>query len=260
MSIVINNSNLEDIIKLNIQIKDEISSLIDNLNIRYNASGVSNKDGLAFKILKNFNLIQVPINDEHFGGAVYLKDNLKIPIINTAQPRVYQYFVAWHEIYHLIYESTECELHTISTDIDLNERKANCFSANIMIGNVYEYYYSLDDEDFINRIIKCIDLYKSPYKAILIHLYESAITYNDSKLKKLIIEHFSEKPNLVERFEELELDTSLVIPSYIVNFSGIDRLIQNKIKENPDVNYHTDNYNFLIKLKKRFKELSRGKK
>jgi hypothetical protein len=37
-------------------------------------------------------------------------------------------------------------------------------SKNVFFGNVYDYYYSLDDEDFIDRIIKCMDVYKAPYK------------------------------------------------------------------------------------------------
>lgn len=43
----------------------------------------------------------------------------------------------------------------------------------LMLGNVYNYYNSLSEEDnFINKIIYCMDLYKGPYKAILINLYE----------------------------------------------------------------------------------------
>lgn len=117
--------------------------------------------------------------------------------INTAQPRVYQYFVAWHEVYHLVYDSNlPDEMHNITVDMKMNERKADYFAASVLLGNVYEYYHALEDEDFTNRIIRCMDLYKAPYKAVLIHLFEKAVTlYNDLQLKELILEHFDHKPD-----------------------------------------------------------------
>ena len=91
--------------------------------------------------------------------------------------------------------------------MELNERKADYFASMVMLGNVYNYYNSLDDEDsFINRIIYCMDLYKAPYKApykaILINLYEAVKNNNNSNLKKLILDNFDNKPmDLVEKFQ-----------------------------------------------------------
>ena len=91
--------------------------------------------------------------------------------------------------------------------MDLNERR-DYFAAKMIFGNVYDYYYSLDDEDFIDRVIKCMDVYKAPYKAVLIELFEEAVTkYNDLDLKEKILEHFDNKPDdLVQKFIDLELD------------------------------------------------------
>lgn len=259
MSDIITSENLEQLIELNRTIKDEVSSMVDNLHIRHNASGITNKENLALKILRDNNLIQIPVEDEYWGGAVFVKDDLRIPIINTAQPRVYQYFVAFYEVYHLLYDSNiPGEMHNITADMKMNERMADYFAASVLLGNVYEYYHSLEDEDFVNKIIRCMDLYKAPYKAVLIHLFEKAvIIYNDVKLKQLILQHFDQKPdNMVERFELLELDSGLVKATNLVSLGGLDKLIMKKVKENPDTTYHESNYKFLMQLKERMTKLA----
>jgi hypothetical protein len=148
------------------------------------------------------------------------------------------------------------ETHNIAVDMDLNERRADYFAAKMIFGNVYDYYYSLDDENFIDRVIKCMDVYKAPYKAVLIELFEEAVTkYNDLDLKEKILEHFDNKPDdLVQKFIDLELDSELVKPSFVVSLGGLEKKIQNAMKENPDVSHHKDNYQFLLKLKSKIKK------
>ncbi len=261
MSELITSKNLEQVIEKNKLIKDDILRLMHDFTVRFNKSAVTVQDKLSFSVLKEHHLIQIPIDDEYWGGAIITKGKIKIPVINTAQPRVYQYFVAWHEIYHLFYDlSLGDDTHNIAVDMDLNERKADYFAAKMIFGNVYDYYYSLDDEQFIDRVIKCMDVYKAPYKAVLIELFEEAVTkYNDLDLKEKILEHFDNKPeNLVENFIDLELDAELVKPSYIVSLGGLERKIQNAIKENQDISYHKDNYQFLLMLKNKIKKEVEG--
>ncbi|MEY8763882.1 MULTISPECIES: hypothetical protein [Clostridium] len=133
----------------------------------------------------------------------------------------------------------------------LNERKADYFAARMLLGDVYRYYYSLENDKFINKIVRCMNVFKAPYKAVLIQLYEDAIdVFNDIGLKRLVIENFDKKPeNLIELFEKLELDTDLVKPSNIISFGGLDKKIELLSKKEPDVDYHKDNLKFLNKLK-----------
>ncbi|MBE0068587.1 ImmA/IrrE family metallo-endopeptidase [Thermoanaerobacterium thermosaccharolyticum] len=261
MSELITRKNLEQVIEKNKLIKDDISRLIKDFTVRFNKSGVTGQDKLSFSVLKENHLIQIPIDDEYWGGAIITKGNIKIPVINTAQPRVYQYFVAWHEIYHLLYDlNLSEETHNIAADMDLNERRADYFAAKMIFGNVYDYYYSLDDEDFIDRVIKCMDVYKAPYKAVLIELFEEAVTkYNDLDLKEKILKHFDSKPkDLVQKFIDLELDAELVKPSYVVSLGGLEKKIQSVMKENLDVSYHKDNYQYLLTLKRKIKKVVEG--
>ena len=135
--------------------------------------------------------------------------------------------------------------------MELNERKADYFASMVMLGNVYNYYNSLDDEDiFINRIIYCMDLYKAPYKAILINLYEAAKNNNNSNLTKLILDNFDNKPiDLVKKFQELGLDDELVKPSNVVSIGNLERKIKKAMEDGSEALFHESNLDYLKQLK-----------
>ncbi|GMQ59057.1 hypothetical protein AN1V17_34540 [Vallitalea sediminicola] len=258
MSDIITSENLNEVIQMNKKIKDDVLRLVNETKVRFNTSVVTSTDKFAFKILKENNLIQIPIKDKYFGGAIIVKNKLTIPVINTAQPRVYQYFVAWHEIYHLFYDNNiKDKSHEIKIDMVMNERIADYFAANMILGNVYDYYYSLDDDNFIDRIMKCMDIYKAPYKAILIKLYEDSYwKYDDRKLMKSILDNFDNQPNnLISKFEELGLDSELVRPSNIFDIIDLEKEIIKSINNNPDVTYHEENYKHLLNIKKTVKKI-----
>lgn len=258
MSDLITSNNLHEVIEKNTQIKDEIlyykERLLTDLNLN---NVVKAEEKLAFQILKDNGLIQLPIKDQFWGGAIYIKENKKIPVLNTAQPRVYQYFVAWHEVYHLLYDKDFMNnSHNISINMELNERKADYFASTIMLGNVYNYYNSLQEDNFINKIIYCMDLYKSPYKAILINLYEAANSNNNTELEKLILDNFDNKPiDLVKKFQELELDDELVKPSYVVSIGNLERKIKEAMKVDPEASSHQSNLDYLKQLTENIKKL-----
>ncbi|MEZ0118540.1 UNVERIFIED_ORG: hypothetical protein ABRZ91_002497 [Heyndrickxia coagulans] len=97
----------------------------------------------ALQILKKPLLIQLPIPDPDWGGAIReLPNGEKVPVINTAQPRLYQYFICWHEIYHLTEDNLPVVSHEISTEFDLTERKADYFASQMLISkDLYPYFY-----------------------------------------------------------------------------------------------------------------------
>lgn len=259
MSRYITSSNLDEVIEENKKIKNEINNLKNHFFINHNKVGILGAEKLVFETLKkNYTLLQIPIPDEHYGGAIIVKGMFKIPLINSAKPRVYQYFVAWHEIYHLLYDTNLTKgKHVVQAEeMELNERKADYFAAKMLLGDVYKYYYSLEDDEFINKIAKCMDIFKAPYKAILIELYEEATSvYNDIKLKKLVKDNFDNNTrNLIDVFEKLELDTDLLKPSNIISFGNLDKKIEFLSKEENDVEYHKDNIKFLNKLRDMIKK------
>ncbi|WPX08832.1 ImmA/IrrE family metallo-endopeptidase [Anaerocellum danielii] len=258
MSELITLDNLHQVIETNKLIKEEITQIVHDFNKKYEKFKKFSHEKISFSILRENHLIQIPIDDKYWGGAIIKKDKLKIPVINTAQPRVYQYFVAWHEIYHLLYDLNLNEgTHNITIDMELNERKADYFAAKMIFNNnLYEYYYSIEDDYFLNKIIKCMDVFKAPYKAVLVELFEkAALEYNDLKLQQDIVSHFDNKPNLIEKFKELELDLELIQPSYVISFGGLEKTIEEQIRCCPDETFHLDNYEFLSRLKNKIEEI-----
>ena len=93
-------------------------------------------------------------------------------------------------------------------------------------------------------------MYKAPYKSILVKLYECGDRYKNEELKNLCLEYIDKKPaNLIEKFEEIGLDSELVRPSNLVKLGNIESLIEKEIEANPQVTYHEDNRKYLEKLK-----------
>ena len=88
----------------------------------------------------------MPIEDKYWSGAIFVKDEKIIPVINTALPRANQYFTAWHEIYHLIFDKVSFD-HFIETDNTLEERKAEYFAACMLLNGVDRYFTELPEAD-----------------------------------------------------------------------------------------------------------------
>lgn len=237
--------NLDEVVRKNFEIHDEI--LRDALLIRttFNRVQIGSAPQLAMQILKSYGLIQLPIDNLYWSGAIFVKNGKKIPVINTALPRVNQYFTAWHEIYHLILDQVSFN-HIIESDSVMEERKADHFSSLMLLGNLMSYYTELPDMDFMDRIFYCMDAFQTPYKAILIALYESATRNGNNVLMERIKSVFDiQLKDLANRFRLLGLDDSLVNPSFVVNVSILQSKIQDQIRENPDLCYNYDNSDFL---------------
>ena len=84
-------------------------------------------------------------------GAIFVRDEKIIPVINTALPRANQYFTAWHEIYHLIFDKVSFD-HFIETDNTLEERKAEYFAGCMLLNGVDRYFTELPEAEFVSKI------------------------------------------------------------------------------------------------------------
>ena len=249
--------NLDKTIEINTEIQKEVQTHIMLMERYFKKFRIYAHEKLALQILKDHNLIQLPIPDPDWGGAIYeLPNGNKIPVINTAQPRLYQYFIYWHEIYHLTETSEDNITHDITTEFNLTERKADYFAGQILISDdVYDYYYHLKHSSFIDRLACCMDTFKAPYKAILIQLYEIALHSNNIPLQNEIKKHFDIKLSYRQwekKFLELSLDNSLVQPTYITDFGRLKDLVHEKSNNHSDVEVFTENKNFLLGLEKKF--------
>lgn len=257
MSELITAENIDLVIKKNREIKDEVLEQAIKLQTNPLIMKTASAPQMALWILQGFGLVQMPIEDNFWSGAIYVKDGKRIPVVNTALPRTNQYFAAWHEIYHVIFDQVSFD-HFIETDNTLEERKAECFAACMLLNGVDRYYIELPEMDFTSKIFHCMAAFQAPYKAVLVSLYEYAVQSENEKLCNRIKEVFDfQFDDLPERFRMLGLDDSLVKPSYVINTSFLQERIKKSKDENPELKYHKDNEEFLINIKKEIAMIAR---
>ncbi len=253
MSELITAANIDVVIKKNSEIRQEVREQAMKLQTNPALMKVATGPQLALLILQGFGLIQMPIEDKFFSGAIYVKDGKIIPVLNTALPRANQYFTVWHEVYHLIFDNVSFD-HFIESDHMLEERKAEYFAASMLLNGVDRYFIELPEMDFVSKIFLCMSAFQAPYKAVLVSLYEYAVQSENVTLQKKIKEVFDlEFADLPQRFQALGLDDSLVRPSYVINTSTLQEKIKKSKNANPELNYHKENEEFLINT---IKELS----
>lgn len=257
MSELITAENIDLVIKKNREIKDEVLEQAIKLQTNPLIMKTASAPQMALWILQGFGLVQMPIEDKFWSGAIYVKDGKRIPVVNTALPRANQYFAAWHEIYHVIFDQVSFD-HFIETDNTLEERKAECFAACMLLNGVDRYYIELPEMDFTSKIFHCMAAFQAPYKAVLVSLYEYAVQSENEKLCNRIKEVFDfQFDDLPERFRMLGLDDSLVKPSYVINTLFLQERIKKSKDENPELKYHKDNEEFLINIKKEIAMIAR---
>ena len=245
MSELITAQNLELVIKKNQEIKGEVLAQAIKFQTNPSMMKVASAPQLALLILQGFGLIQMPIEDKFWSGAIFVKDEKVIPVINTFLPRANQYFTAWHEIYHLIFDNVSFN-HFIETDNTLEERKAECFAACMLLNGVDRYFTELPEKEFMSRIFHCMSVFQAPYKAVLVSLYEYAVQSENEKLCNRIKEVFDfQFDDLPNKFRVLGLDDSLVKPSYVINTSSLQEKIKKTRDANPELHYHKENEEYL---------------
>lgn len=163
--------------------------LVQTMKLQMNPAvmKVASRSQLALLILQGLGLIQMPIEDKFWSGAIFVKNGKIIPVFNTALPRANQYLAAWHEIYHLIFDKVSFD-HFIEKDNTMEERKAESFAASMLLVGVDRYFVELPEMDFTSKIFLCMFTFQAPYKAVLVSLYEYAIQSENETLAKRIKE------------------------------------------------------------------------
>lgn len=251
MSEKITANNLDQVIQKNKEIKQEIERCTILVHTTFNRMQVSSPPQLALQLLRTYGLIQMPVDDLYLSGAIYVRENKRIPFINTALPRVSQYFAAWHELYHILFDVVSFD-HFIEAETTIEERKAEYFASMMLLGNLMSYFQELPEEmDFHSKVYNCMAVFQTPYKAVLIALYEMAAQMNNSVLMNTIKRNFdNDHKNAAEWFDEIGLDSTLVMPSYIVDVSSLHAKIKECEQKEPELKYHKDNAQFLERIMK----------
>lgn len=250
MSERITAENLDEVVKKNKEIREDMMQKTLQIRTNWNRLQIGSINQLAMQILSTNGLLQIPIDNVYWSGAIFVREGKKIPVINTALSRANQYFTAWHEIYHLIFDEISFS-HVIEAETIMEERKADYFASLMLLGNLMSYYSELRDMEFLSKVFYCMSMFQAPYKAVLISLYESASQTENQNLKNTIKHCFDVSVlNMDERFRELGLDDSLVKPSYVINVEILHSKIQERIKKDPELTYNYDNATFLENITK----------
>lgn len=257
MSEIISASNIDLVLQKNKEIAEEVSAQALKLQTNTSIMRVASMPQLALTILQGYGLIQMPIEDKFWSGAIYVKEGKIIPVINTALPRANQYFAAWHEVYHILFDKVSFD-HIIENDNMIEERKAEYFAACMLLREVDRYFTELPAMDMVSKVLYCMSAFQAPYKAVLISLYEDAVRSDNDKLidqiKEIIDLKFDDIP---ERFRKLGLDDSLVMPSFVINTSYLHEQIIKSEYANPELQYHGDNETFLENIMKEIQMITR---
>lgn len=253
MSERITAANLETVVKRNLEIQDEVQKEARQFLSTGHYVQSQSKPQLALTVLKLYGLVQLPVNDSYWSGALFVKEGKTIPVINTALPRANQYFAAWHEIYHIFYDKVGTN-HFIETETTVDERKADYFASFMLLYDVMNYYSGLKNTDFLSRVFNCMSVFQAPYKAVLISLFEEAVKSNNEHLKALVKENFDRQfDDMPMLFRELGLDDSLVRPSNVINCDRLKDRLATESEREPDLEYHKDNAKFLDRVVKEIK-------
>ena len=254
MSEKITAKNLDQVIHKNKEIRNEIEEYNRLIFTKFNRMQVNSPPQLAIQLLRTYGLIQMPIDNPYLSGAIFVKEGRRIPFINTALPRVNQYFSAWHELYHLLFDAVSFD-HLIEPETIMEERKAEYFASKMLLGNIMSYFFDMPEKmDFCSKVYNCMAVFQAPYKAVLIALYERAVQMQNSALMSMVKDNFDNTyHNISECFGELGLDNNLVLPSYVVDVSSLHAKIKECEQERPDLSYHKDNEQFLEKVMKKIK-------
>ena len=248
MSEKITAANLDLVISRNQEIQQEIADCNYDLMINEECSWDIPSPQLGFLLLQKRGLVLFPIEDPYWSGGIFTKDGISIPVINTAQPRVNQYFTAWHELYHLLYDKVSFD-HQVGSEITIEERKADNFAASMLLSGVQQYFSGLTEKNFVSKIFFCMSMFQSPYKAVLIALYEYGVEKTDEQLCSMIKLHFDDRfDDLPERFRRLGLDDNLVLPSYTININYLRERINEQRIERPDLRYNESNSQSLDRI------------
>lgn len=259
MSEKITSKNLNQVIRKNKEIRQEIGQCVMLVRTTLNRMQVSSPPQLAIQLLRTYGLIQMPVDNPYLSGAIYVKEGKRIPFINTALPRANQYYAAWHELYHILFDAVSFD-HLIEAEDTVEERKAEYFASMMLLGNLASCFFELPvNMDFRSKIYNCMSVFQAPYKAVLIALYEMAAQMDNEILMNKVKEHFDDTDrDMAECFEKLGLDNTLVLPSYVVDVSSLHAKIRECIQERPELNYHKDNEQFLERILKEIRLATGG--
>ena len=217
-----------DLLQMNRSIHEDVQKDIDFYLQYKHPSGHDRINGGFHFIQKNTLFLQASSNDLSLGGFLIDYGHITCCYINSAQPRINQNFILFHEIYHLLRGIPAGQAHLVAIEqagLSLEERKADYF-ASLLLMPEYEmrnFFAAIQSDALQIQIYKAMNQFKAPYKSILIRMLELGIALTVDTFTEL----FDENNNLSECFSKAGLDKGIVEPSYVLNIPQLETIIAN---------------------------------
>lgn len=223
-------SDLPRILAENEAIRLEVEKLERTYLQDYHPRGWNKIDGARKYLSHHHILIEAPVDDDSFGGFIRSTNSNKyICFINTYQPSCYQNFSLFHELFHIIFiKELPEDFHLILAGVDkrVAERKADYFASLMLMDehDLISFFNGPENqsENVFDKIIMCMHVFKAPYKAVLIRLYELKLIGED-----ILEAYFDKKVNFQDEFQRLGRDQSIIKRSKHINIRQIEQLLQN---------------------------------
>lgn len=253
----ISTTHLPEILERNLEVDNEVNQLVKKYLAHYHLRGWNRIEGALRWMQDNHYLVVAPIEDSSLGGFILYQSQKHICYINSWHPRVYQNFILFHELYHVISrteQNTEKEeLHVVESDMDsdYDERKADYFASLLLLDKekLVSFYQSLQNKNFLYSIFYTMRHFGAPYKAVLIRLYELKLISLD-----VLVEHFDLKFDFVKEFVNLGFDPAPVQRSFTIDFSQIESVIRENTFNLPELATES-NLKILNEVKTYFEQL-----
>lgn len=185
---------------------------------------------------RGFIVFEIPFLDDEIGALCYKGDGLGYVVINSLLPKVNSNFAAAHEIYHVFFQENEfkskIELANEHYYESEDEYAANVFAGALLmpensIRGMFEKFKS-ESQGLLDTIYKLMNYYQTPYMATLIRCCELQLIQMKDMTSKLM---FVNKEDVLEKFDELWLDISILEPSRRDDFPNVERLVKHMGKE-----------------------------
>ena len=139
---------------------------------------------------KHLEIFRLPIQDEDLCGFTCIRKGQIFMVINSSLPLNKQVFATAHELYHIYTYITDQDRsllrkgsfltseHIVQNAIDTEDKQANAFAGLLLAptSQIKEQMeiYSLDQNNiYSDTIIKLMNIFTMPYKAIVLRLYET---------------------------------------------------------------------------------------
>ena len=235
---------------------------VKEFNAAYNGNNIIQDD--IFNIAGNYaekngthlELLRLPIQDEAFCAFTCVRDGELFMVLNSYLPVCKQIFAAAHELYHIwcyisnqddslllngSFLTAEILDDTAAADED---QEANAFAALLLVSstalNEQMEIYGLDQNHIeLPSIIRLMDIFAVPFKAIVLRLYEEQILdkrttgqlLNDGTPENL--QHIMEQENLALRWQKSAAQTISfgMLPGLILKNQAAGYLPEQRIQE-----------------------------